>query len=436
MKLGRVGQPGSVVSVRSIAIAILLLWAARLFITESPVADWIVAPLLIADAPEASQAVVVLGAGTVEGCVPNNNGVRRVLLAARMLREGKAPLLIFTGGTGDGCPVARAMSLLARQVGVPAEAIREEAASTSTWENGALTAPLLRAWGIHRVLIVTDRLHMRRATGVFRRLGFDVRQASVPIVEGHRDNLDMLQTGLREFAALSYYRLRGWIGSPDTPGSTTSTAAEYPRQTMKGTGPIVLLGASYPEGWQLGEIAGVKVVNRGVGGEQSFEMLARFDSDVVAEEPRAVILWGFINDVFHAPADTEPALQRVRESFGEMIARARQNGIVPVLATELTIRAPSGTRLEPLWNIIGTLRGKESYQDRINSHVLGLNKWIVETAKREQLLVLEFQAVLSEPNGQRRPAFAQPDGSHISQQGYDMLTSYAVPILEQVLVER
>lgn len=433
--MSRVVQPSSVATVRSIAVAILLLWAGRLFINESPVADWIVAPLLVPDAPEASQAVVVLGAGVLDGCVPNNNGVRRVLLAARMFRERKAPLVIFTGGSGDDCPVARAMSLLARQVGVPAEAIREETTSTNTWENGSLASPLLRAWGIHRVLLVTDRLHMRRATGVFRRLGFDVRQISVPIGEGHEDNVAILRAGLREFVALSYYRLRGWIGSPDTPGSTT-TIVEYPRQAMERTGPIVVLGASYAQGWQHGAIAGVTVINRGVGGQQSFEMLARFDTDVVPEQPRAVILWGFINDVFRAPANTETALQRVRESYIEMIARARQNGIVPVLATEVTIRPPSRTLLERLTNIIGTLRGKESYQARINSHVLGLNNWIVETAKREQLLVLQFQSLLSEPSGERRPAFAQPDGSHITQQGYDVLTSYAAPILEQVLIER
>ena len=51
------------------------------------------------------------------------------------------------------------------------------------------------------------------------------------------------------------------------------------------------------------------MINRGVNGEQSFEMLKRFDSDVVATKPRAVILWGFINDVFRvAPGGHDAAL--------------------------------------------------------------------------------------------------------------------------------
>lgn len=421
--------------VRAVAVALLLLWAVRLFINESPVADWIIAPLLVADAAEPSQGIVVLGAGVLEGCVPNNNGVRRVLLAARLFREGKAPIVLFTGGTGDECPVARAMSTLARQVGVPAAAIREETASTSTEENAAISAPILRGWGIERVLLVTDRLHMRRAAGVFRQQGLDVRQVSVPIGEGHDDNVAMLQAGLREFAALGYYWSRGWLGGPVAARSSVAPAAIEREPSMKTQGPIVVLGASYAQGWQPGSIAGVPVINRGVGGEQSFEMLARFDADVVSQNPRMVILWGFINDVTRA-SDVDVALQRVRESYTEMIARARKSGITPVLATEVTLRSPSRTLVERLMNIVGTIRGKESYQSRMNAHVLGLNQWLIETAAREQLLVLQFQSVLSEPGGYRRVPFAQPDGSHITQQGYDVLTSYATPILEQVFIER
>lgn len=142
--------------VRGILVGIALLVALRLFINDTSVADWIIAPLLMNDTRNPSQAIVVLGAGVLEGCVPNQNGVRRVLLAARLWREGKAPVVVFTGGSGTECPVARAMALLAREVGVPDAAIRQEAASFNTWENGAMAAPLLRGWGFEKVLLVTD----------------------------------------------------------------------------------------------------------------------------------------------------------------------------------------------------------------------------------------------------------------------------------------
>jgi uncharacterized SAM-binding protein YcdF (DUF218 family) len=197
---------------RGVFVGVALVLALRLGINETSVADWIIAPLLMDDTRDSSQAIVVLGAGVLQGCVPNQNGVRRVLLAARLWREGKAPVVVFTGGSGTDCPVAKAMALLAREVGVPDAAIREETASFSTWENGAMAAPLLRRAGFQRLLLVTDRLHMRRASAVFTQLGFEVRRAAVPIGEGHDDNVSMLYAGLREYLALGYYRLRGWIG--------------------------------------------------------------------------------------------------------------------------------------------------------------------------------------------------------------------------------
>jgi hypothetical protein len=54
--------------------------------------------------------------------------------------------------------------------------------------------------------------------------------------------------------------------------------------------PIVLLGASFAAGWQLPQVSGHPIVNKGVGGNHSFDMLARFDRDVVALRPRAVIV--------------------------------------------------------------------------------------------------------------------------------------------------
>ncbi len=285
---------------------------------------------------------------------------------------------------------------------------------------------------------MTDRLHMRRAAGVFANLGFAVQRASVPIYEGHEDNVSMLYAGLREFAALGYYRMRGWIG--DTP-SPVEPAQPIARTIMRGTitnvtGPIVLLGASYAAGWPLAQIHGIPVVNRGVAGQQSFELLERFDRDVASASPRAVILWGFSNDIHRAEAGAmDRTIARVRDSYAQLIARARQHGIEPILATELTLRPPDSVG-ERVAGWVGTLRGKESYQDQVNRHVLALNRWLIDAATGEGLLVLDLQSVLSEPNGRRHPAFAQPDGSHITSAGYDALTSFVTPILEEHFLAR
>jgi lysophospholipase L1-like esterase len=202
---------------------------------------------------------------------------------------------------------------------------------------------------------------------------------------------------------------------------------------MTGTArPIVVLGASYAAGWRVTDIGGVPVQNAGVTGQQSFEMLARFDRDVAAVRPRAVVLWGFINDIFRAD-DVDRALIRIRESYTEMISRARAEQIQPVLATEVTIRPPK-TVVETLMATLGWVMGKESYQDRVNGHVVTVNAWLRELGQREGLLVLDLQRTLaSGPDGPRRWSYAADDGSHISEEGYRVVTEYAVPRLVQHL---
>ena len=60
----------------------------------------------------------------------------------------------------------------------------------------------------------------------------------------------------------------------------------------------------------------------------------------------------------------------------------------------------------------------------MNKHVMAVNQWIKEFAREEGILLLDFQPALSEKNGVRRKEFATPDGSHISAEGYEKMTSY------------
>jgi uncharacterized SAM-binding protein YcdF (DUF218 family)/lysophospholipase L1-like esterase len=426
----------------------------RTIINETTFPDRLIAPLLLSDSSARADVIVVLGAGVIGDCVPNLNGMRRVVRGARLFREGRAPFLVITGGAAPGeCPVADAMARMARELGVPADKILVERESRSTWENAQRTAPLLRDRSIGRILLVTDRLHMRRAVGVFAKEGFAVEPSAVPIYEGHIDNVSMLSAGIHEAAALTYYHLRGRTAPEVENSEHSSTSGSTMRGSdvvqdvvnqvggsvervsieqlgSSGSRPVVILGASYAANWKIGNV-GTQVINAGIAGQQSFEMLARFDRDVVAARPRAVILWGFINDMFRAD-DMERSLARIRESYSEMIKRARAQGIEPILATEVTIRPPK-TVLDTVKTTIGWLLGKSSYQDQLNRQVIAVNHWLRDLAQREGLLLLDLQNALADSNGQRRWQFATEDGSHISPEGYEALTNYAGPILSRQL---
>ena len=419
-----------------VVVACASLAGLRELANETTLPDRLISPLLIPDTDRNADAIVVLGAGVTGPCVPNMNSVQRVLHAARAWREGRAPIVVFTGDAGDdSCRVADAMAQLAREIGVPARAVFTERFSINTRENAELTAPLLRWLGVRRVLVVTDRLHIRRAAGVFAAQGFEVERHSVPIYDGHVNNTAMLVAGTRELAAVGYYHLRGWLesseaGSPPNGArlSVIPTIGSNMRITNP-SGPIVVLGASYAGGWQIDRIAGIEWINKGVAGQTSVEMLERFERDVAAVKPRAVILWGFINDIFRADADASAANQRARDTYTRMVELARERGIEPIIATEVTIR-PEASWTNALASIVGALRGKESYQAWVNRHVMETNRWLVDLARREGLLLLDFRSTLAEGGGMRRAEFTQGDGSHITAAGYAALTTYARPILE------
>ena len=414
-------------------------------INRTAFADRLVSPLLLSDTPGQADAIVVLGAGVLGQCEPNLNAVRRTLLAARLWRAGRAPILLTTGGAPAGmrCSVGRVMADLAVEVGVPPSAVSAETSSRSTHENAALAAPMLRAMGARRILLVSDRLHLLRAARSFAREGFAIELAGVPVYAGHPNNVSMLYAAARETVALRYYDRQGWL-APDwsdagrsrrravdderphlIPVAYRSSMSQAPRTT------VVILGASYAAGWHPPAPAGLQVVNRGVAGQQSWQLLERFDADVASQSPRAVVLWGFINDIFRAPeGKLDASVTRARASFATMVQRAKASGIEPVLATEVTIRGED-TWSETFASWVGWALGKEGHAERVNRAVLDTNQWIRDLGRREGLLVLDFERALAASSGERRREFATPDGSHITPAGYAALSAAAGPILDR-----
>ena len=185
---------------------------------------------------------------------------------------------------------------------------------------------------------------------------------------------------------------------------------------------LVIIGASYAKSWNIIDLGGLKVINRGVGGEQTHEILARFDKDVLALSPRGVIIWGFINDIFRStPEEVDKKIVRTRENLMSMIDKAQSKGIVPVLATEVTLPVPDGW-LDQIANWIGTLRGKKSYQDYINAYVIEMNHWLRRVAVEKKLTVLDFEKVLADENGRRKIEYTTQDGTHLSPKAYAALT--------------
>ena len=189
---------------------------------------------------------------------------------------------------------------------------------------------------------------------------------------------------------------------------------------------LVILGASYAKGWGAPPLPGYTVVNRGVGGEETKDMLARFQQDVVDADPAAVLIWGHVNNITRSAPEKIPAVKEdTKKHYVEMIRMARGAGIQVILATEIPWTEPTGW-VNDIMAFIGHLRGKTSYAQRVTSHVHELNDFLRQIAARDRLQLLDFETVFAREDGTRINEYAAEDGSHISAAGYRALTEYTV----------
>ena len=132
-------------------------------------------------------AILLLGGG-MEPALPDNQGPAnaheafdRVIYAAQLYRQGLAPRIIASGGSGlrDRYPQAEseahAMKTALVLMGVPAPAILTEDQSLNTRQNMALTAELLATNHIlGKLAVVTSATHMPRAIATAQKAGLNI----------------------------------------------------------------------------------------------------------------------------------------------------------------------------------------------------------------------------------------------------------------------
>ncbi|WP_111657495.1 YdcF family protein [Isoalcanivorax indicus] len=135
-------------------------------------------PMPQADFREGPQAVVVLGAGLSKRDgqyqVPAA-GLRRVNMAMHVAEEMQLPLLISGGGKrAEGAPAEATLMAAALHGQWPGAVPWLETDSRNTWENAAFSARFLQQRGVQRIVLVSDRPHLCRATLCFQHHGIQV----------------------------------------------------------------------------------------------------------------------------------------------------------------------------------------------------------------------------------------------------------------------
>ena len=174
-------------------------------------------------------------------------------------------------------------------------------------------------------------------------------------------------------------------------------------------GAVVFLGDSITQGWNerlAAAFPGMKVANRGISGDTSRGVLLRLQDDVIALEPRAVVLLIGTNDL------EEGARPDVVEHNVRLILSAlrRHDHRLPIVLCQVFPSSVKMRRPSPLI--------KET-----NARLLALVK------HDPQVIPLDTYALWADADGDA-PIAEFPDLLHLNDAGYDRWASALRPVLE------
>lgn len=166
---------------------------------------------------------------------------------------------------------------------------------------------------------------------------------------------------------------------------------------------VVCLGDSITYGFPYGpneswtkmlqDVIAGEVINRGIPGNTTTQMLERFDYAVTRFNPTHVILMGGINDVV-----LRDSFDRITLNLKTLAEKARENNIKVIFGQPTVVDDPEIERL--LWRI---------------------RAWIIEYSQEHMIPVINFaQAFYDEKNDILTELLA-PDGAHPTRAGYQAM---------------
>lgn len=168
---------------------------------------------------------------------------------------------------------------------------------------------------------------------------------------------------------------------------------------------IVFIGDSITEFWtDLAELqtGSVAILNRGIRGQNSSQMLLRFEDDAIALEPACIVLLCGTNDLRSYVGDAcsvaEGAQQRIVRNVTAMADIAQARGIALCLAAIPPVNPAHPVHRDP-------------------SAIVAINAWLADFAATRRLDLIDYHRVLVDAAGHLEAAFSE-DGLHPNAAGY------------------
>lgn len=184
---------------------------------------------------------------------------------------------------------------------------------------------------------------------------------------------------------------------------------------------VVLLGDSRIQQWTTWAVKPDReILNRGVGGQTTHQVLGRIETDVLALHPDVVLLQLGINDLKAIglyPAHRDAIAKACAENIIRIARQCQDAGAEVVLLT-IFPRGPLEWARRAIWS------------PEIDTALSQVNQQLM-TLKEPRVRVVDCSQLLAE-NGEPNAIFYD-DALHLSDQGYAMLTSSLTPLLDTLI---
>lgn len=174
---------------------------------------------------------------------------------------------------------------------------------------------------------------------------------------------------------------------------------------------IVFMGDSITEGWGRLDptLFSGDVINRGISGQTTAQMLVRFRQDVVDLHPHAVQILAGVNDL--AGNAGPSSVSRVESNIMSMVDMANANHIEVVLASELPATV---IPMRPGLNV--------------SAQIAALNVWLRDYAAKHGITYMDYYSKLVGEGGAFNPRLSM-DGIHPNPAGYKIMDPMAADAL-------
>lgn len=179
---------------------------------------------------------------------------------------------------------------------------------------------------------------------------------------------------------------------------------------------VVFMGNSITQGWKEKHpdfFTQNPYIDRGISGQTTPQMLIRFRQDVIALQPKVVVILAGTNDI---AGNTGPStLEMIMDNIASMAEIASANKIKVVICSVLpAYDYPWRKGMEP------------------NIKIPKLNEMIKAYATRKGFVYLDYFSAMNDGNNGMKAEYTT-DGVHCSSKGYDLMESMVQPAIQKAL---